>query len=100
MQISGKGPAFGKMQMLVGRGENPERESLRGSRGEQETGQGARLTGAHCTYVGGLKSFFCGFCLSAKLYLTFGLVKASGLQPRCGDFSTGQQDETALLGLR
>lgn len=42
MQISGEGPAFGKMQMVVGRGEKRERECMRSRRGELETRAGSR----------------------------------------------------------
>lgn len=67
MQISGEGPAFGPMQMVVGRGENRERESVRGRRGEQETRAGSGAARVHCTHARGPKRFLSWFCLSAKL---------------------------------
>lgn len=61
MQISGKGPAFGWMQMMVGRGKPGERESRRGRPGEQKTraGSGA-LPGSILLTLGGWRPSFTG----------------------------------------
>lgn len=68
MQISGEGPAFGKMQMVVGRGENRQRGRVCGADVESwGIGRERGLPGSIVLTLGGLKTFLCWFCLSAKL---------------------------------
>lgn len=68
MQMSGKGSAFGKMQMVVGRGEKPRKwENLRDSPTERETWAGIGTCQSPFYSRWGAPNLLYRFCLSAKL---------------------------------
>ena len=85
MQMSGKGSAFGKMQMVVGRGEKPRKwENLRDSPTERETWAGiGTCQSPFYSRWGGSKSSLPILFISQTLGDLW-TGKASGLQPGLG----------------
>lgn len=68
MQMSGKGSAFGKMQMVAGRGKTERVGEPKGQpNGAGDLGQDRDLPEPIVLTLGGAPNLLYRFCLSAKL---------------------------------